>query len=47
MNPQSDGDRPADGEHRLAPDGGAYRVRYRLRIVLVSCGARYEHEEGR
>ena len=44
MNPQSDGDRPADEEHRLAPDGGAYRIRYHLMIVLASCGMCCERE---
>ena len=47
MNPQSDGDRPADEEHRLAPDGGAYRVRYHQMTVLPFCGTRCEREAGR
>jgi hypothetical protein len=44
MNPQSNGDRPADEEHQLAPNGRAYRIRYHLMIVLAFCGMHCECE---
>ena len=41
MNPQSDGDRPADQKgHRLAPSGDAYRARCLRMNDLGFCGIR-------